>query len=80
MLGIAPPIAWKNTGVNSENTAGMKLSPIILNAVTPISITAVSDENICISWAGINSKHIIHTIIKLPANINESVIIPLHRP
>lgn len=49
MLGIAPPIAWKNTGVNSENTAGMKLSPIILNAVTPISITDVSDENICIS-------------------------------
>lgn len=36
------PIAWKKTGVISENTAGIKLAPMIGNAFFPIAMTSAA--------------------------------------
>lgn len=54
MLCTDLPMAWKNTGNVSENTAGMKLEPIILNAVAPISSVFSSFVNMPINVFGKN--------------------------
>ncbi len=63
MLGTDLPIAWKNMGIISENTTGIKLVPIILNAVCPIASTCSSFENKPINVLGNASKHIMPKIM-----------------
>lgn len=42
-LFMLEPTAWKNTGNVSDVTSGRKLTPIILKATRPISMTASSE-------------------------------------
>ena len=52
------PIAWKKTGVISENTAGIKLAPMIGNAFFPIAMTSLLFEKNRSSCTGKKTKQI----------------------
>ncbi len=57
MLWLVLPIDWKNIGLINDMVAGKKLKPIILNAISPISITFCESEKMLKSCRGISKKH-----------------------
>ena len=63
-LARALPMAWKNTGIIRESTAGKKLSAMIRSAISPICNTAASRENRASKPLGNASKHTMPTSIK----------------
>ena len=73
------PIAWKNTGIISEKTAGIKLAPIIGNAIFPISITCADDEKSLIIGTGIKTKQSVPKAINASAIKKEYFIVSRHR-
>lgn len=75
----AEPIAWKNTGNISAGTIGMKLNPMNLKPMRPISITRGSDENTFNIGTGKSIKHKAPKVIKLNPNFIEVVSVLLHR-
>lgn len=64
VLARALPMAWKNTGIIRENTAGKKLNAMMRRAVFPICSTAASCENRASKPVGNASKHTMPTSIK----------------
>ena len=62
------PIAWKKTGVISENTAGIKLAPMIGNAFFPIAMTSLLFEKTWSSCTGKKTKQITPTSINTQEN------------
>ena len=62
------PIAWKKTGVISENTAGIKLAPMIGNAFFPIAMTSLLFEKNRSSCTGKKTKQITPTSINTQEN------------
>ena len=79
VLVLPPPIAWKKTGIISENTAGIKPVPIMRKATFPISYTSAFDEKMLIRNRGKKQKQTIPITMNTADMAKETFIVSRHR-